>query len=175
MTIFVAGVHAVGKTYLAKPACEALGFRYATASQLIREERGLKSWNANKVVSEVEQNQAALVAAVQRIKQSGLTLVLDGHFALRKAMGIHERLPESVFRDLGCSGTVLLSCPISVIADRLAARGDESWTTNEIAAFAAAEQQHAETISAALAIPLVTLEMPTLEVFQKAIRNIASR
>jgi len=175
MTIFVSGVHAVGKTYLAKPACEALGFRYATASQLIREERGLTSWNANKVVSDVEQNQAALVAAVHRIKQSGLTLVLDGHFVLRKATSIHERLPGSVFRDLGCTGAVLLNSPIRVIADRLIARGDTSWTTDELASFAAAERQHAEDVTSALGIPLFALEMPSLDDFQHAIGKLAMR
>ncbi|HCY15045.1 MAG: hypothetical protein A2Z93_02770 [Curvibacter sp. GWA2_64_110] len=175
MTIFVSGVHAVGKTYLAKPACEALGFRYATASQLIREERGLSSWNANKVVNDIEQNQAALVAAVQRIKQSGLTLVLDGHFVLRKAAGIHERLPESVFHDLGCTGTILLSAPLQVIDERLIARGDTSWTADELLSFAAAEKQHAETISAALAIPLHVMETPSLANFQQTIDRLSKR
>ena len=39
MTIFVAGVHGAGKTFATKPACQKLGLVYATASQLIQEER----------------------------------------------------------------------------------------------------------------------------------------
>ncbi len=175
MTIFVSGVHAVGKTYLAKPACEALGFRYATASQLIREESGLTSWNANKIVSDVERNQAALIAAVKRIKQSGQTLLLDGHFVLRKEIGIHERLPEAVFRDLGCTGTLLLSSPVELISQRLLERGDSSWTKEELTSFSAAELQHAKTVAVALAIPLYVLEAPSLEEFQEVISKLARR
>jgi len=44
MTIFVAGIHGVGKTYVAKPVAQRLGLRYATASQLIREERCRETW-----------------------------------------------------------------------------------------------------------------------------------
>lgn len=62
MTIFVAGVHGAGKTFVTEPACQKLGFVHATASQLIREERGHATWDAAKVVSDVDQNQAALIA-----------------------------------------------------------------------------------------------------------------
>lgn len=48
MTVLVAGAHGVGKTFLAKPAAERLGFRYATASQLIREERGHATWTETR-------------------------------------------------------------------------------------------------------------------------------
>ena len=53
MTIFVAGIHGVGKTFLAQPAAARLGMRYATASQLIREERGvnLRAHRANAVAA----------------------------------------------------------------------------------------------------------------------------
>ena len=54
MTIFVAGVHGAGKTIATKPACETLGLTYATASQLIREERGQASWDATKMVLEAQ-------------------------------------------------------------------------------------------------------------------------
>jgi adenylate kinase len=57
MTIFIAGIHGVGKTYLAKQAASEMGLKYATASQLIREERGHASWDSNKRVDEVENNQ----------------------------------------------------------------------------------------------------------------------
>ena len=44
MVIFLAGVHGVGKTFLGKPVAESLGFKHATASDLIREELGGQSW-----------------------------------------------------------------------------------------------------------------------------------
>ena len=71
MTVLVAGAHAVGKTYLAKPAAQQLGLRYATASQLIREERGHATWTTTRQVTQIDENQVALVSAVARILDGG--------------------------------------------------------------------------------------------------------
>ena len=71
MTTFIAGIHGAGKTHLAKPAAARLAMTYATASQLIRDERGRASWSMSKVVDELAENQAALVAAVSRVKATG--------------------------------------------------------------------------------------------------------
>lgn len=172
MTIFIAGVHGVGKTCLAQQVAERLGIRYATASQLIREERGYASWNSNKKVGEVDDNQAALVAAVNRIKDSGQLLLLDGHFVLRKAAGDHERLPEGVFHDLRCKSVVLLTCAPSIVLARLLERGDESWNEGEVALFAKSEADHAASICASLAIPLTVLESPTSKEFELEIAGL---
>ena len=172
MTIFVAGVHGVGKTSLAKPAALRFGMRYATASQLIREERGQATWDSSKKVDETSQNQVALVAAVNRIKSAGQALLLDGHFVLRTAAGRHERLLQSVFRDLGCTSVVLLTCPTEVVQDRLSSRGDVSWSADEISMFACSEADHAAIVCASLAIPMFTLEAPTSEEFDSAIAGL---
>lgn len=172
MTIFIAGVHGVGKTYLAKPAAARLALRYATASQLIREERGHASWDAAKKVDEVADNQAALIKAVERINACGQTLLLDGHLVLRKAVGEHERLPDAVFRDLGCSAIILLTCPVSTVLKRLSARGDVSWSEGEMRAFANAEHEHAETVASALHIPLTVLKTPSNDEFDSNLRQI---
>lgn len=165
MTIFIAGVHAVGKTYLAMPAALRLGMKYATASQLIREERGRATWDDSKKVDEVSLNQAALITAVRRINALGDSLLLDGHFVLRVAVGKYERLPEMVFRDLGCTAAVLLTCSPQVILSRLSGRGDNSWDEDEVDCLSRAEADHATSVCAKLAIPLVALRAPTPEEF----------
>ncbi|CAN7779682.1 ATP-binding protein [Variovorax sp. LjRoot84] len=164
MTIFVAGVHGAGKTFVIKPACQRLGLVHATASQLIREERGLASWNAAKVVSEVDQNQLALISAARRVRNGGRTLVLDGHFVLRRAPGDHEKLSIDVFRALECSSVLLLRCTVPVLLERLQARQDMSWNEAELAAFSEAEEAHGADVAQALSIPLVALDMPSTEV-----------
>jgi len=171
MTIFIAGVHGVGKTYLAKQATSRLGLKYATASQLIREERGRASWNSDKRVDEVEDNQAALVAAVARVKAAEQSLVLDGHFVLRDALGQHQRLSEAVFRDLGCTSIILIACPVLVVLERLAARGDNSWDEAEMASFARAEAENATVVANALRIRLVELSSPSLDEFEEALKQ----
>lgn len=44
MNIFVAGVHGVGKTFLASQLPKALGLMQTSASKLIKEERALPDW-----------------------------------------------------------------------------------------------------------------------------------
>lgn len=163
MTIFVAGVHGAGKTFTTKPACQSLGLVHATASQLIREERGLASWNANTVVSEVEQNQQALISAARRIRNGGGTLVLDGHFVLRRGPNDHERLSTEIFRALECSSVLLFRCPVPTLLERLQTREDMSWDAMELAAFSNAEETHGAHVAKALGIPLVALDTPNIQ------------
>ena len=174
MTIFVAGVHGAGKTFAAKPACEKLGWIHATASQLIREERGQASWNAAKVVSEVEQNQLALVSAARRIRESGAKLVMDGHFVLRRAAGDHQRLSTEVFRAIGCTAVLLIRCPVLVLLDRLQAREDMSWSEAELAIFSEAEEEHGTNVARALNIPMVILEMPNPQEMETCLQRLGA-
>lgn len=160
MTIFIVGIHGVGKTYLAKPAAERLSLVYATASQLIREERGSIAWDKKKQVNEVAENQAALIRAVNRIRDNAKTLVLDGHLVLRKSINQHERLLETVFRDLSCEAIILLTCPTQVVKSRLIDRGDSSWSMQELEEFSRSESEHAKAIAGALEIPLICLSEP---------------
>lgn len=174
MTIFVAGVHGAGKTFATKPACQKLGLLHATASQLIKEERGRTTWDNEKVVSDVDQNQAALISAARRIRESGTTLVIDGHFVLRRAPGEHERLPVEVFRALECSSVLLIRSPVHVLLERLRARQDTSWTVLELAEFDKAEDAHSAEVAGALNIPWKSLYSPTLQEVETWLKQLSS-
>lgn len=160
MTLFVGGVHAVGKTYVLKPVCERLGVRHATASQLIREQRGLANWTDSRQVDEVDENQRALIAAVKRVEQGGQTIVLDGHFVLRRGINVHERVGVETFVQLGIQGVILMEAPSITICDRLRQRGDSTWEQGEIEEFAQRELEHAESVYQQLGVPLVRLHLP---------------
>jgi adenylate kinase len=175
LTIFVAGVHGAGKTFATKPACQKLGLVHATASQLIKQERGLASWDASKVVSDVDQNQLALVSAAQRIREAGATLVLDGHLVLRRASGEHERIAVDVFRSLGCSAILLIRSPVAILQERLRARQDTSWSDDELAAFSKAEDQHGQDVAQALDIPLTILDAPSVDLVVSWLDRLCSR
>lgn len=169
MTILIAGVHAVGKTFLAQPAAQELGLRYATASQLIREERGLSTWTATRQVTEIDENQAALVRAVARILNGGQRLLLDGHLVLRGRPQEHKRLAPEVFRCLQCERIVLLTAPVEIVLGRLRARGDDTWTLEEVEDFSSAEARHGEVVAASLGIPLMVLNLPDADQFRSAL------
>ncbi|AMU13346.1 MULTISPECIES: ATP-binding protein [Burkholderia cepacia complex] len=161
MTVFVGGVHAVGKTFVLQPVCGELGVRHATASQLIKEQRGLANWTVSRQVDDVDENQRALVAAVQRLDEGGETVVLDGHFVLRRGVDIHEKIGVETFAQLMVQGVILLEASGETIADRLLKRGDATWGKPEIEAFAQAELEHAQTVCAELGVPLVRLCSPS--------------
>jgi len=164
MVIFLAGVHGVGKTYMGKPAAETLGFKYATASSLIREVLdGKTTWQANKHTSNIDTNQEALITAVNRITQgSDTSLVLDGHFVIRNELGDLVSIPTEVFKRLGLSSVILIESPSSVVAARLEERGAPQ-SIEKISALAEAESNRAEQVCREIGIELTRLMSPSNE------------
>jgi adenylate kinase len=175
MTIFVGGVHAVGKTYVLKPVCESLGIRHATASQLTKEQRGLSNWTASRQVGDIEENQRALIAAVTRLEQDEEALVLDGHFVLRRSPGVHEEIGVDTFDQLMIRGVILLETPSAIVAERLLQRGDTTWQEAEITHFAERESEHATTVCQQLSVPLIKLSSFSMADVQRAISNCLSK
>lgn len=173
MTLFVGGGHAVGKTFVLKPVCEELAIRHATASQLIKEQRGLANWTVSRQVNDIDENQRALVAAVRRIEKGGETVVLDGHFVLRREINIHEEIGVETFAQLMIHGVLLLEAPSTIIADRLLQRGDTTWVLEEIEIFAQRELKHAEAVCRYLKVPLVRLNMPSESMVRDAVTKLA--
>lgn len=161
MTLFVGGVHAVGKTFVLRPVCEALGVRHATASQLIKEQRGIENWTVSRQVDDVDENQRALIEAVRRLSHAGRPVVLDGHFVLRRSPCVHEKIGAETFARLMVQGVLLLEAPSATISERLLHRGDGTWELPEIEAFSKMEREHAEDVCQRLGLPLVRLRTPT--------------
>ncbi|KGS99265.1 ATP-binding protein [Burkholderia pseudomallei] len=162
MTLFVGGIHAVGKTFVLKPVCEELGIRHATASQLIQEQRGLTNWTVSRQVDDIDANQRALVSAVRRLEEGGETVVLDGHFVLRRGVNVHEKIGVETFAQLTVRGVILLETSCEIVADRLRGRGDATWEQSEIEIFAQKELEHAQTVCAELGVPLLRLCSPSM-------------
>lgn len=174
MTLFVGGVHAVGKTFVLKPVCESLGVRHATASQLIKEQRGLMNWSISRQVDNIDENQCALVAAVKRLEHGGEAIVLDGHFVLRRSVGIHEKIGAETFAQLMIRGAILLEASSSTIAERLERRGDKTWEQSEIEVFAQMELEHAEAVCKQLGVRLVRLRSPSEAEVRETIEKLLS-
>lgn len=172
MIVFVGGIHGVGKTYLGAPAAKHLGIRHATASQLIREERGLQSWGADKRAEGIDENQAALISATNRLRSGGQKLLLDGHFVLRGANGEFSEIEIQVFRDLQIGAVLLLHASVDVVFERLQAREDTSWTESELQMFTEREEAHARRVSAELGVAFRYLNSPSQSEFGDAISAI---
>ncbi|MBO7776716.1 AAA family ATPase [Burkholderia pseudomallei] len=166
---FVAGVHAVGKTYLCKPAAESGEWVHASASSLIKQELGRENWTDDKRVADADRNQQALIAAVKRINDDGKRLLLDGHFVLRSKDDEFVLLGADVFADLNLDAVIHIVAPARLIAERLYARDGVARIESDIEAFQDAERRQAELVCAELGLRLVVLDTPTEQAFADAL------
>lgn len=175
MNVFVAGVHGVGKTYLASRLPATLGLIHTSASKLINEERATSNWGVDKRVSDVHANQSALVAAVKRHNDAGVRLLLDGHFVLLNAQGEFSHLDADVFKSLNLDGVVVLEADPGTISTRIRERDGRDTDISHLVEFIAAERSQAQLVCDELGIVLRVLKMPSPEIFTEAIMATVQR
>lgn len=121
-TIFVAGIHGVGKTYL----CESiphLNLHFASASSIIKTELTDLNWDQNKVVNGADRNQVALMLGLEKIRKANpnTDILLDGHFILRTPEGFLA-IDHSVFYSLNLDAILLVEDSPDKIAERISTR-----------------------------------------------------
>jgi adenylate kinase len=160
MNIFVVGVHGVGKTYLASQLPAPLGLIHTSASKIIDEERKMPNWSADKRASDVNANQLALAAAVQRHNAAGKRLLLDEHFVLLSAQGELTSLGTEVFESLNLDGVVLLEAAPNIIAMRIRERDGIEADIDHIVEFITVERSQLQMVCNEIDIPLLIVEVP---------------
>lgn len=156
--IFVAGIHAVGKTTACQEVVKALPVRHHTASQLIREEKAAAVDCGSKLVADVDGNQRLLIQAVRRVKAAYGRILLDGHFTLKNKLGGIETIDVAVFANLGISGIAVYKDAPERIAQRINQRDGAVCSVSDIESHQAEELAHSRLVSSSLAIPLVELQ-----------------
>lgn len=168
MTVFVAGIHGVGKSYLCESFSARTGIPHHSASALIKAERAGASWGTDKVVTGADENQLALAAAVKRVLSENPDLILDGHFVLKDKFGGFLRLAESVFSQLNLSAVILLENDSDLIFSRLHER-DGNKNPGDIVSFLEIERAQARQVCQELNLPLKVLFAPTPDFFHDSI------
>jgi adenylate kinase len=171
MVVFVAGVHGVGKTYLCERFAAHSGIQHSSASTLIKEERQSANWESNKLVSDIDSNQAALTAAVKRITADSKKLLLDGHFVLKKADGTLAAVHDDTFKDLNLSAVLLIEATPETVRQRLLSR-DSNASAGDVTDFLRAERERAICVSTQLSLPLITLHNPSQQEFDNHLNTI---
>jgi adenylate kinase len=171
MTVFVAGVHGVGKSFLCQQYANDFSVTYESASGLIRKERAQTDWSTDKRVGDIDSNQIALRVAVQKIITAEQLLLLDGHFVLINDKSEFVALEPSVFQDIGITGVVILEADTEVIASRLAAR-DSSRSAVDIGLFLDRERAQAKRVCQELSVPLHILNQPDFSKFSKIVSDL---
>lgn len=170
MTVFVAGVHGVGKSYLCQQYALEHGVLHESASGLIQQELSQAQWSADKKVHNVDANQQALRSAVNRINDQGQSLLLDGHFVLISSGSKLICLDSSVFDGLSLTGVILIEAAPELISSRLVER-DSQKSAVDIRTFMDAENAQAQAVCRSLGIPLKILSSPTYEEFSSVVSD----
>lgn len=175
MNVFVAGIHGVGKTYLASRIPATSGLMHTSASKLIKEVLSLPEWETDKLVADVDRNQLALANAVAKYNAKGTALLLDGHFVLLGKTGESIPLRADVFKTLNLSKVLLIEADPTVVEQRIQNRDGLRRDFDWLAAFMHQERLQAEAICTELNVPLCILESPDVDKFVDAAIGVENR
>lgn len=157
-TIFVGGIHAVGKSTACKAISQELGLPHYSASDIIRREKAAAVSENSKLVANVAENQQLLIYGASRLLLDG-HFMLDGHFTMRRKLdGAVEPVHTDVFHDLRVGIVLLYTDHPESIAQRMQARDGVLHAVEALAEHQNAEIAHAKQVAAALAVPLVLLK-----------------
>jgi len=156
--IFVAGIHAVGKSTVCKSISHEMGIPHYTASQIIREEKSSAVSESSKLVTDVADNQRILIQGASRLLEQGRFL-LDGHFTMRRKLdGGIEPIHADVFRDLRVGRVVVFIDDPEAIAKRMHERDGVLHPVEMFRSHQDAEMSHAKHVSETLGLPMTTLQ-----------------
>jgi len=150
--IFLGGIHGVGKTTYANNEFVKLGYHCVTASSLIKNFKGNTS--NDKKVTDVSDNQKALIYQLTIERESNSKILLDGHFCLINSDNLVEPICLETFKSINPDLLILLKCDPNKITKRLLNRDGKEWSLNFIRSFQEQEEKHAKLVSKELKIPL---------------------
>lgn len=169
--IFVAGIHAVGKSTACKAVSDEFGIPHYTASQIIRTEKTSAISVNSKLVDDVAENQRLLIQGVSRILSDGHFL-LDGHFTMRrKSDGDIEPIHVDVFRELNVGGVVLFVDQPEKISRRMHDRDGSLQSVGRHQDHQNAEIAHANHVASMLDLPIAILQAFDNEGMTKAMMS----
>jgi len=150
-TVFIGGVHGVGKTYFCKNVVCHFDVAHVTASELIG--RHIKH-QVDKTVPDVDKNQLILSEELARYQTSCRTIFLDGHFCLLNGASNIQDVPLKTFKAISPCAILLLIDNPEVIAGRLSNRDNRIHSTELISELQSREIARAKLISQSLEIPI---------------------
>lgn len=151
--VFISGVHGVGKTFFCNILKERLDISSYSASSLIAN-RKKACFSSDKHVSDIDENQSFLLAAVKELRAKDDEFLLDGHFCLLDQTGSITRIPMQTFISLSPDAIVLLTEDPAIIARRRKERDGFEHSPEDIKAFQDKEMAYANEVAEFLKIPL---------------------
>ena len=151
--VFVGGIHGVGKTVFSERASQMLRIPRLNASTLITEQRKAPA-AINKRVQSVEENQNALITAIESSPIQSKQFLLDGHFCVFDSSDLIKRVPSDTFRKLAPIAVILLFDDVCKIQERLESRDKRKFDFELLNGLQKAELEHAGEVCSLLKIPM---------------------
>lgn len=155
--IFMAGIHGAGKTTIGKRLEERWNIACVTASALI-EAASSQIMPDNKVISSIGENQEILIHEVQKLRDSGITFVLEGHFCLINRECEIERISRDVFKRLNPERIIIIIDQPERIAQRNERKGQLLSNIAFIERFQETEVKYGKEVGRYLGIPCRIVE-----------------
>lgn len=153
--IFVGGIHGAGKTALCEALAESIGAVHYSAGRIIQNRLAAEQTGRDKTVSDVNANQRALLAAVDELRLSATSILLDGHFTVLSADGGVSEIPVEVFWSLQPRALIVVDTDPEEAAERIRKRDGTIYPRSILEALRDSEIRHAQVVSQALVVPLL--------------------
>ncbi len=153
--IFVAGIQGAGKTTFCRALSEVLDIPNFSASELIKSWRKTYTWENEKAVHQIDENQTALICSVHELKKLKPTFIVDGHFVLLDSSLKYVNVEFSIFDKLEIRGIILIESSPDIVAMRLKSRDKTNWDVGLIQKIMMAERKRALEYSKYSGVPCV--------------------
>jgi adenylate kinase len=161
--IFISGVHGVGKSHFCSQVEKIFRLPTFSASQLIRDVKN-SAVDINKKVIDAEENQDYLIAALNNIKTTSKTIIIDGHFCLFNDNGIFN-IPETTFQKMPLKSIFVLYDNPEKIYQRIKNRDDVALSVDIISELQHREIERAEFIANLINLPFNKINFCDIDSF----------
>lgn len=172
MMIFVAGVYGVGKTTICNFLASSLDYTTASASALIKQERGEITWDDEKRTRDISKNQHHLIQAVHNLQNTNEKNIVDGHFALLDKAGLILKVEIDIFLAMNIDAVLLIEDTPAEILTRLNLRDSANWKLPVLESLIEAEREGAFLFHRESGVPIATFQKDELQEILKFISNL---
>lgn len=154
-SIFIAGIHGVGKTFFSNKYLSPYGWNCYSASSIIKSYHG--DVNKNKLTSVITDNQEKLLSGIKVIRQSFCDISIDGHFTLLDPNSTIVPVSTDIFKRMNLDGLIVLKAPEGEIIQRLKKRDGTHWPLSLFKRFQKEEESAAISFAKSNNIPYVVI------------------
>lgn len=152
-TIFMSGIHGVGKTTICIELQKSLNLSFYSASQIINNVKN-EVQPINKKIKNIDSNQDALILGLQKVNKLGKPFILDGHFCLFDAEQNVTNIPEKTFLDINPMVIILIVDNVEEIFSRVQKRDNNTISLQALNELQINEINYAKEISKKLDVEL---------------------